>query len=162
MLALPRWAHIPGETDGADDAPLEAAKALVPERFGVAAPAEHPAFLYGVALCNAGFYWEAHEVWEAVWMATTQNGRDRQAVRGLIQLANAGLKLRMGKARAALRLLEEASFRLEDAAGPGSGDGVADRLPCRALVLDIETLVRRLADGRETAALPRIALLPGR
>ena len=108
VLPLPRWAHRPGQTAAADHAPLDAAKALVPVRFEGQVPADHPAFSYGLELNAAHFFWEAHEVWEAVWMAAPQNGLDRLALRALIQIANAGLKREMGQTNAVRRLIGEA------------------------------------------------------
>ena len=29
-------------------------------------------YLYGVDLFNQGYWWEAHEAWEAVWLAAGQ------------------------------------------------------------------------------------------
>ncbi len=154
---FPAWAHVPGITNTADTEPLEQAKATVPPRFADVAPAGHPAFRYGVALCDAGFYWEAHEVWEAFWMATAQNGRDRQAVRALIQLANAGLKLRMGRRRAVRRLLVEARFRLEDV-GPGrNGPGIADQLDCLGLARAITAMLASVDATSCRIDMPRVA-----
>jgi predicted metal-dependent hydrolase len=107
-MAMPRWAYDPG-TDGAPDRePLAAVKKLVPVRFGRFVPALDPAFQYGLALHDGGFFWEAHEIWEAVWKAAPMNGRDRLVLRALIQIANAGLKQRQARPRAAARLLDEA------------------------------------------------------
>lgn len=116
LPAPPAWAHVPGLTATADSGPLVAAKAFVPERFRGPPRADHPALRYGRLLCDAGFYWEAHEVLEAVWMATPHNSRDRLALRAIIQLANAGLKLRMGRPNAAKRLLAEVRTLLDEAA----------------------------------------------
>ena len=118
-LDLPRWAYLPGKTPEPDREPLERAKALVPPIFADGVPAEHPAFRYGLALHDGGFFWEAHEVWEAVWKAAPKNGCDRLVLRALIQLANAKLKLRMGRARAATRLVEEARAELAEAGRRG-------------------------------------------
>ncbi|PWE34380.1 hypothetical protein DDZ14_01350 [Maritimibacter sp. 55A14] len=59
---------------------------------------------YGRRLIAEGFYWEAHEVLEPVWMNAPPNSRERHMVQAVIHLANAGLKRRMGKPRAAARL----------------------------------------------------------
>lgn len=128
QLALPRWAYLPGVRPEPDREPLERAKALVPPAFRDGVPAEHPAFRYGLALHDAGFFWEAHEVWEAVWKAAPKNGCDRLVLRALVQLANAGLKLRMERPRAAERLLTEARAELAEAARRGcaaEGGGLA-------------------------------------
>jgi tetratricopeptide (TPR) repeat protein len=115
-LDLPRWAYLPGTTPEPDRAPLEHAKALVPKAYENGVDPRDPAFRYGLALHDAGLFWEAHEVWEAVWKAAPKNGCDRLLLRGLIQRANAHLKLRMGRPAAALRLLDEAAGELAEAA----------------------------------------------
>lgn len=114
-IPLPRWSYLPGATPEPDREPLERAKALVPRAFADSVSAAHPAFVYGVALHDAGFFWEAHEVWEAVWKAAPKNGCDRLILRALIQLANAKLKLRVGRKGAAVRLLGEAATDLAEA-----------------------------------------------
>ena len=115
-LDLPRWAYLPGTTPEPDRAPLEHAKALVPKAYENGVDPRDPAFRYGLALHHAGLFWEAHEVWEAVWKAAPKNGCDRLVLRALIQLANAKLKVRMGRPAAALRLLDEAAGELAEAA----------------------------------------------
>ncbi|MBV9064743.1 MAG: DUF309 domain-containing protein, partial [Methylobacteriaceae bacterium] len=106
--AMPRWPYNPGTDSAPDCGPLEVAKQLVPRRFERFVPAHDHAFQYGLALHDTGFFWEAHEIWEAVWKAAPMNGRDRLALRALIQIANAGLKRRQARTRAASRLIEEA------------------------------------------------------
>jgi hypothetical protein len=55
------------------------------------------AYLRGVELFNAGYYWEAHEVWESLWHAHGRRGAIAQVVQALIKLAAAGLKVREGR-----------------------------------------------------------------
>src|ERR1700684_4690017 len=114
-LPLPRWAYVPGETADAeaDHDTLWHAKALVPSRFRDYVPARHPALRYGIALNDAGYFWESHEVLEAVWAAAPQGGRERPLLRACIQIANANLKLRMQKPRAAARVSGEALAELK-------------------------------------------------
>jgi Domain of unknown function (DUF309) len=114
VFAMPRWAYDPGTNAAPDREPLETAKKLIPGRFEQFVPAADAAFLYGLALHDGGFFWEAHEIWEAVWKAAPMNGRDRIALRALIQIANAGLKQRIARPRAAARLIEEASALLSE------------------------------------------------
>jgi hypothetical protein len=59
--------------------------------------AESPAYLRGVDLFNAGCYWEAHEAWEALWMAHGRRGPTALVLKGLIKLAAAGVKVRQGR-----------------------------------------------------------------
>jgi|SRR5665213_2151849 len=135
-LALPRWAYVPGESAEAeaDHDTLWHAKALVPSRFAGFVPARHPALRYGIALNDAGYFWEAQEILEAVWAAAPQGGRERILLRACIQIANANLKLRMQKPHAAARLLGEALAEL-DALGARrtAADGFADGFPTAAL-----------------------------
>lgn len=55
-------------------------------------------YLFGVDLFNAGFYWEAHEAWEAVWICVGRSGLTADFLKGLIKLAAAGVKAREGNA----------------------------------------------------------------
>jgi hypothetical protein len=118
-MAMPGWAYNPGTDRAPDREPLECVKRLVPLRFGDFVPADDLAFQYGLALHDGGFFWEAHEVWEAVWKAAPMNGRDRIALRALIQIANAGLKQRRARPRAAVRLIEEAKALLGEVIARG-------------------------------------------
>ena len=102
---LPPYAHIPGRTarhpEGFLDHVIDAAPSVTDE----AGAARNAAFRFGLRLFSTGHDWEAHEVWEAVWLRAAPNGRPRHLVRGLIQLANARLKARMGRPSASARLL---------------------------------------------------------
>lgn len=53
-------------------------------------------FLRGVDLFNHGYYWEAHEEWEALWHACGRTGVAGNFLKGLIKLAAAGVKAREG------------------------------------------------------------------
>jgi hypothetical protein len=54
-------------------------------------------YLLGLDLFNHGFYWEAHEAWEALWHAAGQRGPVADFLKGLIKLAAAGVKAREGR-----------------------------------------------------------------
>lgn len=54
-------------------------------------------FCFGLDCFNHKFYWEAHEVWEAVWHASGRSGPVADCVRGLIRLAAAGVKRAQGQ-----------------------------------------------------------------
>lgn len=135
-LPLPGWAYVPGESLQADHARLAPVKALVPARFAGFVPARHPALRYGLALNDAGFFWECHEILEAVWAAAPQGGRERILLRACIQVANGNLKLKMQRAHAAVRLYAEAlagldELRVRQAAA--TAGGFADGFPAAAL-----------------------------
>jgi hypothetical protein len=53
--------------------------------------------LRGLALFNAGYYWEAHEAWESLWHAHGRRGETADLLKGLIKLAAAGVKIREGR-----------------------------------------------------------------
>src|SRR5579863_7299959 len=137
-LPLPGWAYVPGETAEAeaDHDTLWQAKALVPSRFRGYVPARHPALRYGIALNDAGYFWESQEVLEAVWAAAPQGGRERILLRACIQIANGNLKLRMQKPHATARLWGEALVAIRNLLSrrsAGAGDGFADRFPAADL-----------------------------
>jgi len=141
-LPLPGWSYVPGETDEADHDTLWQAKSLVPPRFRDFVPARHPALRYAVALNDAGYFWEAHEVLEALWAAAPQGGRERILLRACSHIASANLKLRMSKPRVAARQFGEALTGLNallarKAAVPGCG--FADSFPTAALAALLKT-----------------------
>lgn len=113
-IELPVRAHVPGTGTTPDWPSLEVAKYLVPERTCDNDWADNPAYLFGFELAQAGFFWEAHEVWEPVWLACPPNSRERLLLRALIQITNAELKGNMRRERAVLRLLGEARQELEE------------------------------------------------
>ena len=106
-LALPGQPHVPGSGSCPDMPPLEAAKALAPPITRSDDWQANAAYLYGHDLLEAGFYWEAHEVWEEVWLNCPANSAEKVLLQLLIQRANAGLKRRMGRDKAARRLDSE-------------------------------------------------------
>ncbi len=103
-ISLPSHAHVPGSGSAPDLGPLERAKDLTPAVTRAAEWQENVPYLYGHDLLQAGYYWEAHEVWEAVWLATPANGPERFLLQALIQNANARLKSGMQRENAAARL----------------------------------------------------------
>jgi hypothetical protein len=62
-------------------------------------------YLYGIDLFNHGYWWEAHEALETVWLAAGQKSTQcGKFVQGLIQLAGAQLKRFVGEPRGARSL----------------------------------------------------------
>lgn len=99
------------------------------------------AFRHAIALYHAGYYWEAHEVWEGLWIAEGRTGPVAEALRGLIALAAAGVKVRQGQprgvashARRAARRLAAAQVRL----GPSWLGLGLERIETGALALAID------------------------
>ncbi len=122
-MDLPDQPYLPGLTARPDEAAFDGLK-------GVSEPLHScVAWRAGRRFFEAGYFWEAHEVWEAVWMAAPANSAERCLVQGMIQLANAGLKRRMGRVRAAERLDEMAGVILAEAVARGGAAamGLSDR-----------------------------------
>lgn len=67
---------------------------------------QSPGYLYGCDLYNRGFWWEAHEAWEAIWQLAGRESPERAVLQGLIQVANCHLKLYMGLVNVVPRLRE--------------------------------------------------------
>jgi uncharacterized protein len=98
---LPPYSYVPG---GPWPHPISSPQG---HSFGrtasrVASPSEtsgaiSPQFLRGVALFNAGYYWEAHEIWEGLWHAYGRRGVLADVIKALIKLAAAGVKVREGQ-----------------------------------------------------------------
>jgi hypothetical protein len=119
-FVLPAQRHIPGSASVPDRAPLDAVKALTPPRVTSDTWRCAPAYTYGLCLHARGYFWEAHEVWEAVWLATAPNSQERHLLAALIQLANACLKLELAQPKAALRLLLASHDHLAECRDPPS------------------------------------------
>lgn len=105
LRSLPPYTHIPGVTrhpirDPAGhsyEAPDASPVNLPPAEHVPLTWAElpdHPEFQWAVRLFHAGYYWESHEAWEALWHAAGRTGDVADFLKGLIKLAAAGVKLR--------------------------------------------------------------------
>ena len=103
-FAFPRHAYLPGQTPRHDEAAFDAVKAEAPAVTRSEESGANVTWRHGLDLFAAGYFWEAHEVLEPVWMNAAPNSAERHVVQGEIQLANAALKLKMGRPKAAERL----------------------------------------------------------
>lgn len=82
---------------------------LPPERWR-----ENEAYLFGVDLYNFAYWWESHELWEALWHLTGHAGTEAQFLQGLIQVAAANIQRHLSKPDGPKRLAGEAVDRLRD------------------------------------------------
>ncbi len=110
---------------------------IVPEPLNSQFPRNSIEFLTAVDLFNAGFYWEAHETWEGLWIAAGRKGELADLLKSLIKLAAAGVKAREGQingvqrhARRAVQLLH--SIRAERPAAQSNycGLNLEELVPC--------------------------------
>lgn len=83
-------------------------------RITAATLAGNPRWLHGLDLSNAGFYWEAHEVWESLWYFFGRTSPEAQFIQGLIHLAAACVKVREGKPIGVARHTKRARELIED------------------------------------------------
>jgi predicted metal-dependent hydrolase len=79
-------------------------------------------YLRGIDLFNHGYYWEAHEAWEAVWNAVGRTGTTADFLKGLIKLAAALVKAREGRRQGVVRHAARAEelFQAVRDAGPAA------------------------------------------
>lgn len=94
---FPAYAHVPGATPHPYSDPKGHRHPLPEVDADALEPSQWPQcaiYLHGIDLFEAGFFWEAHEAWEKLWHALGRRGRDADFVKGLIQLAVAGVKHR--------------------------------------------------------------------
>ena len=110
----PPFAYVPGQTARHSEGAFDAIRDTAQSGMDEAALAGSDAFQTGLRYLRDGFYWEAHEVLEPVWMLCPPNTPARAMVQGLIQLANARLKEKMGKPGAAARLYAIARAHLAE------------------------------------------------
>jgi len=90
-------------------------------------------YLFAVDLLNDGYYWEAHEELEGLWLGTGRDSPAGRFLQGLIQAAAALLKLEAGKVQSAARLVDAAAAKLLEPGGTFLGiDGAALTAELRA------------------------------
>ncbi len=114
-LALPQAPYTPGRGERPAESWFEPIKEALPENASIKELAASAAFAAGLEAFRRGYYWEAHEFWEAVWMRLPPASAERRLLQGLIQLANGALKRRMDLAGAAARIFERAEAALTEA-----------------------------------------------
>lgn len=145
--------YVPGSGTAPDHGFFEAVKAATPRRVDEGNWSRTPAYGYGFDLYAAGYFWEAHEVWEPVWMACAPNSRERDLVRSLIQIANACLKVAMGRPGAAMKLVALAREHLP-AAPPDQAMGMGLSSVANDLV-SFERALKAAGGQVDTALLDR-------
>lgn len=105
-----------------------------------------PAFLFGVDLLNAGYYWEAHEQWEGLWKTAAQQSAERAVLQGLIQAAASMLKAKLEQRGGAISLAMSANEHL--LAGNDGVDHHALGFSPAAFAASVIEWAHVLAEGR--------------
>lgn len=105
-------------------------------------------YLYAIDLLNHGYWWEAHESLEAIWLAAGQrHSRTGLFVQGLLQLGVGALKQHLGQTTAARRLWQSALEKIR----------VDEPFYMGLDTLALQRVVRELLNG-EREQLPPLAL----
>jgi len=115
----PPHAYVPGRTPRHPEGAFDAIRGSVTEGMAPEALPATAAWRTGLRWLEEGYYWEAHEVLEPVWMAAPPNAPERHMVQAVIQAANARLKRRMERPRAAERLEARVAALLRECALSG-------------------------------------------
>lgn len=97
---------------------------------------------YGLDLFERRYWWEAHEVWEGLWLTLGRDSPEAQLVQGMIQLAASHLTAELGRHAASARLHDRAVTRLERATA---------RLDPGAWDIDLDTLLAQAHDSEQAA-----------
>lgn len=103
-IALPPHAYVPGKTPRHEEQTFDKIKSTIPSEFDPSLIAQSPAFFAGVLFLENGFFWEAHEVLEPLWILCPANAPEKAFLQGIIQVANAKLKLLMERPKAAQKI----------------------------------------------------------
>lgn len=122
-----------------------------------------PNYLFGIDLFNHGFYWEAHETWEQVWIELGRAGREADFIKGLIKLAAAGVKVREGRAIGVQRHAIRARELLLQVSGSLSDHENADHfggLDLSFLMMAAEVIARDAMDLVNRSNNPLTSVLP--
>jgi len=106
---LPAYRHLPGQNARPTDALLESIASQASSLDASGDVSQNAPWCYAIRLYNEAYFWEAHEVLEALWNCARPNSRERYLLQCLIQLSNARLKLELGQTKAAKRLKQHAS-----------------------------------------------------
>lgn len=113
-LDLPEYRHLPGETPHPTRDPdghsygRRPAWATPAQNLNTVPGTSCQAFLYGLDLFNAGYWWECHEVLEDLWHAAGHGTPAAHTLQAVIQCCAARLKVLAGQNPAARKLLDQA------------------------------------------------------
>ncbi|NKB53421.1 MAG: DUF309 domain-containing protein [Rhizobiaceae bacterium] len=123
-LKLPPFAYVPGRGKRHEEDFLDHVKAIAATETRNSNAASNRAWLFGLRLIDQAYFWEAHEILETVWLRAAPNSREKSLVQGVIHLANAALKLKMGRPEAAEKLFALADQCISEAFVGWTEDGL--------------------------------------
>lgn len=120
------------------------------------------AYLYGCDLYNHGYFWEAHEAWEAIWQRLDKRSIQARFLQGLIQVSACALKTAIGNPRGAQRLLDRATRHLRAVTDEADG-AIYMGLPLARFLADAQAyyavrLAGHAAAVHDASAFPSLVL----
>ncbi len=161
---LPRYAYVPGKFPHPRREPQGHSYGAEEPRPSLDQAKDwrgSEAYWWGIDLFNSGYYWEAHEAWEAVWHATGHRGTMANFCKALIKLAAAGVKAREGRANGVRRHAQRARQLLESVATQiGSGPQRFMGLSLPALVQHAEQLIDNPIAVIDASDEPVVVVMP--
>jgi len=116
-FVLPDYAHLPGANARHEEGFLDHVIETIPDSVSETNIQGHAAWNYTLSLIEHGYFWEAHEVLEAMWMRAPMNSREKSFFKLMIQIVNAELKVKLMRNNAVKRLCEQAEESLEQVFG---------------------------------------------
>lgn len=116
-IPFPAYAFVPGQQPRHEAQSDRAISVGSKVPTGLTDLIASPQYLYAVDLFNAGYYWEAHEEWEELWVAVGRTGLVADLLKGLIKLAAAGVKCRQGQVNGVARHARRAAELLRGVPG---------------------------------------------
>lgn len=124
--------YVPGRTPRPAEGAWDAIRSLALDPTTTATAGENRAWQIGLDLVETGYWWEAHEVLEQVWMNAPANAPEKTLVQSVIQIANGALKIRMDRPHAAIRLAAIARELIESTPGDDGLMGLSRQRLLRA------------------------------
>lgn len=114
--ALPSYRYVPGKTPHPvrDATGHSYGREPEPIRLDETAWKSCGDYLFAIDLFNAGYYWESHEVFEAIWNGAGRSGPIASFSKGVIQVAAALLKHSMGDCASAAALAKRGAAKLHE------------------------------------------------
>lgn len=115
----PAYAYVPGQTPRHDEDVFEPLIEPISE-LSFDAFSDSLTFHYAFIFLKEGYFWESHELLEAMWITCPMNSKERLFFQALVQIANMHLKRKMGREKAVMRL-EDMAKELWDQAFQDDG-----------------------------------------
>ncbi len=95
---LPPYRYVPGihpHPTNSPDGHSYSGEEVEHQKWSSSLWRENEDYLFGIDLYNYHYYWEAHEAWEGLWLASPRGSSEHMFIQGLIKMGAALLKTRM-------------------------------------------------------------------